>query len=200
MPVPEEFRSIPGEDEILREHAAAITALCRHRLLEARIDVVAVYLEHYASDVLPYNVIETLNRMKQEYITPEAPIHPTIQIRLANSIHRILSDARFIDLSDIIINLCFWDLYAAGDKSEWEIQAHREELSLTLGAENGPYERGPSSTSHFWPWLDAPVARQKVKDAFKAHEMNLMFTTESARDVLLRLRRMLKGINCWHPS
>ncbi|KAJ7930615.1 hypothetical protein B0H13DRAFT_1858734 [Mycena leptocephala] len=59
--------------------------LQRQRISEASFDIVAKYLEHCTTDILPYNAVKTLDRTTY-YLPPETAIHPTHQIRLASSV------------------------------------------------------------------------------------------------------------------
>ncbi|KAF7352095.1 hypothetical protein MVEN_01172300 [Mycena venus] len=177
--------------------------LLHHRSLEASLDVITEYFAHCDSDTLPYNTIQTLNKIKEVNNllpsrwclgAPEAPIHAALQIRLANSIHAIFVAGKFTDLMDEILNSEFWDLYAEGIKTQEQIDVH-------LSLHQGPYRFSPSFVpgGNFWPWLDDASARQKIIDALKIYERKLTSPgPDSTRDILPRLRRILRGIDCWH--
>ncbi|KAF7352093.1 hypothetical protein MVEN_01172100 [Mycena venus] len=196
--VPEDLCLMPNMLEPLQSGQN----LLHHRSLEASLDVITEYFEYCDTDTLPYNTIQTLNTIKNRdnffsgrwcLGAPEAPIHATLQIRLANSIHAIFVTGIFMDLMDEILNSEFWDLYAEGMKTQEQIDVH-------LGLHRGLYQSPPSIVprGNLWPWLEDASARQKIIDAFTGYEGKLTSAPDSARDILPRLRRILRGIDCWH--
>jgi hypothetical protein len=65
MQVPEEFLPIQNEYHFFGDPESEQLTLfkfLRHRFLEAHINVIAEYLGHCSSDVLPYNAVETLSK------------------------------------------------------------------------------------------------------------------------------------------
>jgi hypothetical protein len=160
--------------------------LQRQRISEASFDIVAEYLEHCTTDILPYNAVKTLDSITY-YLPPETAIHPTHQIRLANSVHSVFAAGRFEDseLLNEIINSSCWTLYAEGHKTEEQVRVHLEKANF--------------GERRIWPWLDNPAARQKVKDAFTDYEKKLMLATDSDLPNT-RLQTILQGIKSWHPE
>ncbi|KAJ7870239.1 hypothetical protein B0H13DRAFT_1896295 [Mycena leptocephala] len=59
------------------------------------------------------------------------------------------------------------------------------------------YDYRPSP-NRFWPWLENPDARQKIKDAFTGYQREFTSTTDSSQNILSRLKKILQGIDCWH--
>ncbi|KAJ7160708.1 hypothetical protein C8R46DRAFT_1194209 [Mycena filopes] len=147
---------------------------------EAKFCVVTGYLEYCASNIhaLPYKAHTTLNKIFDHNSIEGRPrrIHPTYQIRFAESIHRIFEAGQPLELVGAIIDCRWWNLYAEGKKTE-------EEMREPLG---NPW--------NLRPWLQDFSARQIVRAAFAQYEENLGRSTNS------RVRRILAGIDSWHPE
>ncbi|KAF8199281.1 hypothetical protein K438DRAFT_2016065 [Mycena galopus ATCC 62051] len=215
MPLAEEFRLMHGEDEIPSAQAAPLRDLLSHRLVEARLQIVAEYLEHCTSNVLPYNTVETLARIKnnlllqpdktaplgnEKHLVPQAAVHSTHQLRLANSIYHVIHTANpeSMDLLDEIINWPTWDRYTSKENEE-QLRAHREGRKFMLEGDFNPYDEWSPLVEDFWPWLDDPIGRKTIQHAFTDYKKTLMSTTDgSSRSILSRLEQILRGINFWH--
>jgi hypothetical protein len=172
-----------------------------HRVSEACFVVIVEYLEHYTSDILPYNAVKTLNQIGY-YLSAETAIHPIHQIRLANKIHGVFAVSQSMELLDGILRCSFWDIYAEGEKTEEEVKAHLEQLELYSDTHGYDYyyDYYVPSPNRFWPWLDNPDARNKIEEAFAGYQRKLTSTTESSRTILPRLQKILQGFDCWHPE
>ncbi|KAJ7818643.1 hypothetical protein B0H13DRAFT_1922167 [Mycena leptocephala] len=85
MQVPKEFLPIQNEYRFFgdpeSEQPTMFKLLC-HRLLEAHINVIAEYPEHCSSDVLPYNAVEAVVKMKDG--GTNSPSSPKRQIQQSN--------------------------------------------------------------------------------------------------------------------
>ncbi|KAJ7249090.1 hypothetical protein B0H12DRAFT_1122614 [Mycena haematopus] len=114
-------------------------------------------------------------------------IHPTHQMRLADSIHRVFTDGRTTQLLDAIANWRCWSLYADVNTEE-KVQAHRERLRSS-----GLWPAEP-----LVPWLDNPIARQKIGNAFRGYEQRFSSDIDSAHGIVPRLRNILQGFDRWH--
>ncbi|KAJ7455491.1 hypothetical protein FB451DRAFT_1143803 [Mycena latifolia] len=179
IPLPDEPLSIKGPD---------LDRLVDHRVSEACLNLVVDYLEHCVSGALPYNAVQTLDKMIDRGVgICGTLIHPTHQMRLANSIHRVFTGGRTTDLLDAIVNWRCWALYTDVN-TEDEVRAHRE---ILRSSEPWPVEP-------LLPWLDNPITRQKIGDAFRGYEQKFSSDTDSAHDVVPRLRKILQGFDRWH--
>ncbi|KAF7344890.1 hypothetical protein MVEN_01651200 [Mycena venus] len=182
--LPSEFCDTQRMDPILNEQWPTITNLQIQRVSEAYLNIAAEYLEHCVSDIFPYKATETLEKIANRgNMVFYAPVHPTHQMRLASSINDIFSAEGNKELQDGIVNWMCWSPYAEVN-TEGEVKFHREKLNLwTAGRPSGTDLR-PA-----WPWLDSPIARQKIENAFNDYEQR--FTAHLSP--VLR-----QGFNCWH--
>jgi hypothetical protein len=146
---------------------------------ETRMNILAEFLEHCSSSGLPYRAAETLEKINRSNTIPgEAAIHHTHQYRFANSIRGVF-DAGVTHLISQIVNLDCWNLYAETEK---------------------PNEEGQNLADAAWiPWLDDVSAQDKIKEAFGDYAAQLTASAESP-DFLNRIRRILQGIDLWHPE
>ncbi|KAJ7657736.1 hypothetical protein DFH06DRAFT_1197022 [Mycena polygramma] len=154
---------------------------------EARLALIAEYLECCASNLLPYNAVKTVYKLTRQ-MAPREPVHPTHQLRLANSIQPMsFAVENSTELSQAIMHSDCWKIYATGRKTEKKVTLHRNKLN------EAGWGRWP------WPWLDDPIARQKVKQVFTDYETKLTASGDSP-DILARLQFILEGIDSWHPE
>jgi hypothetical protein len=144
--IPDKLSTIQETDEV-SDSWFMFQNLRRNRISEANICVVAEYLEHCTTNILPYNAIKTLDKLPS-YI-PHSTIHHTHQLRLANSVQAIFDATQSTELLNGIVNFRWWSLYADGPKTEVQVRAHRQEVDLGY-----PFV--------LWPWLDHPIARRLV--------------------------------------
>jgi hypothetical protein len=163
VPISDDF-GMPMADE-------SILSMMRARRQEARIYVLAEFLRHCNSDVLPYMALETLEAISHRAI-PRDEVHHAHQLQLADSVHGIFTTERFPDLLPVIVNFECWTMYANQPK---------------FGACDGR------------PWLYDPVARGKIKSAFTHYEGKLE-STPAASAILDRLKRVVQGMDSWHPK
>jgi len=152
----------PMEDE-------SMSSMMRARRQEARIYVLAEFLQHCNSNVLPYMAVDTLKAISHRAI-PRGGIHHTHQVRLADGVDGIFTADRFPNLLPVIINFECWTLYAK---------------------QPGIFDERP--------WLYDPVARRKIKNAFTLYERKLRSTPTSSV-MLVRLKKILQGLDSWHQE
>ncbi|KAF8199323.1 hypothetical protein K438DRAFT_1717594 [Mycena galopus ATCC 62051] len=196
MHLPEEFCSLEGNGILSPEQSELLARHLHHRLVEGRLDLLTEYLEYCASHQLPYNTAQTVAKLcdsSRMIFVPEGTVYPLRQLRVANSYHQLLSthNPGCIQLLNEIILSPIWELYATGHQGE--------EHSNTAEGRNNPTDW------HFildspWPWLDNPIARQKIKGTFTEYEMGLRLNPNPPRDVLDRLQRILRGIDFQHKE
>jgi hypothetical protein len=82
IPIPPEFL-----DAKITDNLPDFERVLGNRIGEAKIVLVAEFLEGIRFDFIPYKAIETLHHICAT--VPEADIHPTHQIRFANAMHHI---------------------------------------------------------------------------------------------------------------
>ncbi|KAJ6559970.1 hypothetical protein B0H19DRAFT_1375899 [Mycena capillaripes] len=183
---PNEFRTMQENDNLPRPQQFILYLFKRARTAEARVDVIAEYLEHCTSQSLPYNALITFDKIACNLFL-HAPIHPVHQIRLASSIDAVLASG-FIELLGRIVNCACWALYARGHKTEEEVRVYREELRARREEQDG-FALGLN-----YPWLDNPIALQKIKDVFMDYEKQLNLSSGATT----HLQNILLGVDSWH--
>ncbi|KAJ7231095.1 hypothetical protein C8J57DRAFT_182292 [Mycena rebaudengoi] len=179
---------VGGTDRISSQQSPILTACMKNRKTEAAINILAEFVEHCDSDVLPHRAVETLKRINginfhdrsklafRNPFAPRAPVHPGHQIRLANSIHRVFTVAQPCDdLLNEVVNSQFWNMYS-------NLAPHRSDREMEA-----------------YPWLEEPIARGKVVDVFRGHEAKLAASHQSPH-ILIRLRNILQGLESSHPG
>jgi hypothetical protein len=182
--IPDEINTAQETDEIWETWA--MSSFKRNRISEASIYFLAEYLEHCTSDVLPYNAVQTLDKVT--FYLLNSAIHHTHQLRLANSVQAIFAVAQSTELLNGIINSQCWSLYADGPKTEEQLRAHREEVDS-----GHPFV--------LWPWLDHPIARQTIEDTFTKYKKQLMPSADSLElATVTRLQNILQGLKSWHAE
>jgi hypothetical protein len=180
---PDELNTTQETDEI--GETWAMYSFKRNRISEASIYFVAEYLEHCTSNVLPYNAVQTLDKVT--FYPLNSAIHHTHQLRLANSIQAVFRAAPSTDLLNTILNCSCWSLYAQGPNTEDQVRAHREKFD----------------SGHFvlWPWLDHPIARQKIEHTFAKYKKQLMPSADSLElATVTRLQNILQGLKIWYAE
>ncbi|KAJ6462567.1 hypothetical protein C8R45DRAFT_1178301 [Mycena sanguinolenta] len=179
MKLSEELLPREGHGGLSGEQQITLCSLVGHRRVEADLNVLAEYLENCSSDVLPFKYVETIQNWNNydTFLFIHARIHPTYQLRLANSIYTIFTTKNeSMELLNVIVNCSIWDFYATSNK-------------------------GRTSERNFQAWLDDPSAQRKMSDAFTEYRTKLASGAESPhRNVLLRLQQILQGIDLWHPA
>ncbi|KAJ7894831.1 hypothetical protein B0H13DRAFT_2339117 [Mycena leptocephala] len=158
---------------------------------EVQIIVLAEYLEQCGSDDLPYKAVETLQRMTNMATETRAPVHHTHQMRLADSVHRVISASRDTELLDAIVNCWCWGFYGTGSQTAEEI--NWDLTMLRIGEIKGE-----------WPWMDNDIARKKIKYVFMEYAGKLTSTQASSGnaspEIIIRLQKILQGLDSWHPE
>lgn len=117
-------------------------------------------------------------------------IHHTHQLRLVNSVQVVFHAARSTDrdLLNAILNFPCWSLYAQGPKTEDQIRAHRAKVV------SGP-------VLPLWPWLDHPIARQKIEHAFAEYKKQLIASVDSLELATVTwLQNIFQGLKSWHTE
>ncbi|KAJ7657748.1 hypothetical protein DFH06DRAFT_1473046 [Mycena polygramma] len=185
-------REMEQYSEMTESQQSAVYWFKRNRICEATLDTVAEYLERCTSDVLPFNFVKTFDRIYRAVPIPCGPIHSIHQMRLANSIKSIVAIENFpVEVLNGIVDSAFWGPYKFAPNTpaaveEW-MEAYREERANNLGS------------TRVYPWLDNPVARQQVKEAFSDYEKKLILSGASPNH-LVQLQRVLRGFDLWHPE
>ncbi|KAJ7613614.1 hypothetical protein DFH06DRAFT_1242421, partial [Mycena polygramma] len=165
-----------------------------HRLSEPCLVILTDYLEHCTAEDLPYKAADTCNKIVNAvYLTPAVAINPTLQVRLADSVHSIFASGTKMELLNAIVTCPLWAVYAAGVKTEEEVKARRAQFRFSTGDDPADDQFPLDPRERFWPWLDDLEARRRIKD-------NLAFANDSPRETLTLLRRILQGLDCWHPE
>jgi hypothetical protein len=148
----------PADTAILPLKAQPSLSAMQHRIGEAKLHVLAEFLQHCSSNTLPYKAVETVGVIAEGM--PLGPVHKTHQIRLATGIEAVFASNSSTDLMNTIIS-----------------------SSLLEIAELQPY----------WvdPWLDDPLARQKLRLAFEKYEQVLATSNPDACPNRTRLRAIV---------
>ncbi|KAJ7673191.1 hypothetical protein DFH06DRAFT_1123919 [Mycena polygramma] len=82
-----------------------------------------------------------------------------------------------------------------------EVKARRAQFRFSTGDNPADNQFPLDPRERFWPWLDDLEPRHRINDVFAGYEQNLAFTTsDSPREILALLRRILEGLDCWHPE
>jgi hypothetical protein len=168
------WRSILPEDTAIPlSDPLDISALhLNPRITEAKIHVLAEFLEYCTSDELPYEAVATLRTISDT--VPGTSIHKAHQIRFTTSIRAIFASARSTDLMKAIVISSPLDTYA----------------EIPVDGIIAPR----------FPWLDEPIARQALKEAFRNYDE--IFTTDNPESppIRTRMRAILEGLDAWHPA
>ncbi|KAJ7177091.1 hypothetical protein C8R46DRAFT_1188712 [Mycena filopes] len=186
LSIPDE---LPNNDEPSSEIMAArlpaldgFSQLVRCRITEARIGIIAEFLDNFHSDFTPYNPIRTLKYICWD-IAPRGEVHAEHQIRLADGMNRILKlgmeHPHATELLDTLIGSKLFEPYidAAVGQSARNLQ--------------------PTVATGF-AWLQDPTARNKIKDTLADYAEKLASSgRESAR-----VSGILTGLDspALHPS
>ncbi|KAJ7156176.1 hypothetical protein C8R46DRAFT_1294721 [Mycena filopes] len=160
------------------------------RSSEALLVILVEYLDQCDSVSPPYNAAETLQHLASAVI-PKAAVHPDHQIRLATAIHRVFdsSQSELTALLDAVISGNCWSLYAKGLHHD-KIIKYRQELQF-------PTKKSMDDRGLDYPWLENPLARQRIKDVF-AEYGHRRAAEPDKNGVGARLKRILAGFDSWH--
>lgn len=153
----------------------------RLRIVEAKIALLAEFLEESNTDPLSYKMAETIREIGT--FIPRGPVHESHQIRFANAIHRVsgLDEAHGRELLDQIINTEMFEVYAGVSESHLDDQFWFFASSPTMRA-----------------WLDSPTARLKIKDALSGYANK--FASSVGSPLLPRVKSILLGLDSLHES
>ncbi|KAJ7436636.1 hypothetical protein FB451DRAFT_1108713 [Mycena latifolia] len=172
--IPDESPPKPWSSELSDPHAEELTRCVLARVAEAKLELLAEFLEHCGADVSPYRAFETVRRVTLD-IRPVAPIHRTHQARLANSLHIIFTARTLPEVLNTVIDCHCWDGYAMR-----------------------PLPSGNTLLGGFL-WLDDPDAREKIQTVFMEYEQTLSLSNDSP-DTLARVRGILQGLDPGRPE
>ncbi|KAJ7817355.1 hypothetical protein B0H14DRAFT_1387182 [Mycena olivaceomarginata] len=150
---------------------ALVTGYLHQRMVEAKVDCLVKFLEHCSTDILPYKAVETLRKIAQ--IKPVGRIHRAHQNRFANSLHSVFTAGSLPELLNTIMESSCWDIYAAYPEKP----------------DNGDW----TLPQPLVPWLDDPDSRRKICAVFTEYKKKLA-------DTLIRVRKILEGLEFWHPD
>ncbi|KAF7365729.1 hypothetical protein MVEN_00446700 [Mycena venus] len=145
----------------------------RNRIIEAKIAIIADFLDGLSSDFTPYKPVETLLCICATVPAPVAEIHKSYQIRLADALRRIL-DAGYPfngELIDGIFNCKIFEPYFSAARF-W------------------PHEENPGHA-----WLQESSARTEIR----ATLTDFTNMSSSSADVS-SAQMILRGLECLHPS
>jgi len=115
-----------------------------NRKLEAKVAILATFLEGCTPNMMPYKAIETLCSMASFIPAPQGPVHQTHQFQFANGMHHMVNsnDPQAVELLEATLSRChIFDVYA------------------------GLPNRVPRHA-----WLDNPKARGKIKETLISYK------------------------------
>ncbi|KAJ7438052.1 hypothetical protein FB451DRAFT_1416491 [Mycena latifolia] len=178
IPVPDKLPSENGDSSFTDPQAHAWELYQQQKVLEAKIYLLAEFLEHCSADPLPYKVVETLRRITDN-LQPVRHVHAIHQNRFANSMHNVFAARPSPKLLSVIVDCHCWDLYADGPpiESNW----------WDYAAEN------------LVPWLNDPDARHNIQAVFMEYEHMLSLSNDFP-DTLTRLRTILGRLDSLHSE
>ncbi|KAK7024759.1 hypothetical protein R3P38DRAFT_3532470 [Favolaschia claudopus] len=159
-----------SDDDLVEDVSEYVSSMMRARKQEARIHVLAEFLQFCRSDALPYMAVETLEAISRHAVAREG-VHRSHQLSLAQSVHDIFTTERFPELLPIIINFECWTLYAKQPKFD------------NFGEK---------------PWLSEGEARQRIKTSFGNYATRRGPMVASGDPVLVWVNKILKGFDAWH--
>ncbi|KAJ7659589.1 hypothetical protein DFH06DRAFT_1472454 [Mycena polygramma] len=142
-------------------------------LMNAKLNILAEFLEYCTSAELPYEAVETLDTMASQ-ATPRSavPVQKTYQIRLATSVHAVFAAGKPQEFLTAIVSSQLLDPYAGGQEKPWWDKHFR--------------------------WITEPIARHKLTEALAGYESTLLADPESPKDLLDRLRAIIHGLKTLH--
>ncbi|KAJ6544172.1 hypothetical protein B0H19DRAFT_1267472 [Mycena capillaripes] len=147
--------------------------LLHDRIVEARVSLLAEYLDTCDSDSLPFKGVETVININIS--VPRAKIHEAHQTRFASAMNRVsgLGYPRAEELLYAIINGGIFRVYA------------------------GVPARGSSGRQH--AWLDDLTARSQVKQTLSEHADKLKSSGDCS-PLLARIHAILGGLDSLHET
>ncbi|KAJ7455586.1 hypothetical protein FB451DRAFT_1407897 [Mycena latifolia] len=178
IPVPDELPSEGWDDGFTALQTDAWYLYQEHKVLEAKIYLLAEFLEHCSADPPPYRVVETLQSITNDFLMV-GPVHVIHQNRLANSIYAVSVARASPKLLSVIVDCRCWDLYADGPSIERKWSYYPAENLV--------------------PWLDNPDARHKIGAVFVEYGQTLSLSNDFP-DTLTRLRTILKRLDSLHSE
>ncbi|KAJ7477901.1 hypothetical protein B0H11DRAFT_1864524 [Mycena galericulata] len=149
----------------------------RYRKVEAKIVLVADFLDECSSGVTPYRAAETLQKMDDSNLIHRGTIHEAHQIRLARSMARV-SAFHGAELLTTVVSTTIFDVYAG--------------IPLA-GGDNPPPER--------YAWLDSLPARTQIKKTLLAYINKLHGSVPSGLGPLFtRIQNIIRGLDSLHTE
>ncbi|KAJ7119814.1 hypothetical protein C8R44DRAFT_878206 [Mycena epipterygia] len=170
--VPEDFLSAEFKLEITDGNM--VPELLADRVTEAKIALLAEFLESFKPDIVPYKGPETVRQIGS--VTPRAKIHEDHQIRLASAIHRVScqGEPHGTELLDALVLSPMFELYA----------------------DSRPAFFGPRDRT---AWLDSSIARGQITAIISGYVRKLSSVSGSP-PILARLEAILQGLDYLHAN
>jgi hypothetical protein len=166
-------------DSVLDGPPDAFQQVLRYRIIEAKISLIAEFLDGFASDSIPYKATKTLRSICGVIPSPHAEIHASHQIRFANGMHHILDldHPDNMELLDVIIDSTIFELYFETGQSLMS-----KEATFTFQLQRHA-------------WLQDLSARTQIKDTLTDY-MNKFASSPNS----FRIRAILEGLEYLHPT
>lgn len=149
-----------------------------YRIAEARIIVISEYLEWCSSEVSPFRMLETLSTIRSAMC--QTAIHETHQLHFAKTLQRFLSTSS----GDIVLGMLD------------EVMKNTLEVYTPIARLARPHIRG----LQLYPYLDNPVAREIMKDAFIEYKNTLTAMDPPLPDLLSSIEEIINALDFMHPS
>jgi hypothetical protein len=165
--------SIPPEflDAKIAENLPDFEEVLGNRIGEAKVVLVADFLDGFRSDFIPYKAAETLRSLCDTVPVPPTGVHPNHQNRFASGMNYILNLVHpdSMELLDAIIQSNIFEAYFEAGQP-----------------------RMPQKAQHEHAWLQDLSARDRVKNTLMDYMQN--------SGIRLRIQAVLHGIESLHPS
>jgi hypothetical protein len=147
-----------------------------NRIVEAKIALIAEFLEGFRFDFIPYKGTDTLRRICGDVPAPQAEIHATHQVRFANGIHHLV---QMLGRDN------------SNDKEKLDAIFDSQMFEEYFDAGRKPHE-GRSSSAR--AWLQDSSARVQIRDTLVEYYSNEL--TLAAMPP--RIRGILDGLQYLH--
>jgi hypothetical protein len=147
-----------------------------NRIVEAKIALVAEFLHGFRSDFTPYKASDALRRICGDVPVPEAEIHATHQVRVAQGIHHL---AQILDR----------DNSSSAELLDAIFDSEMFEVYFDAGQTPG------FSTSNAHPWLQESSARIQIRDTLANYEHKF-----PSSHMVPRIRAIVDGLHYLHDG
>ncbi|KAJ7662968.1 hypothetical protein B0H17DRAFT_1144176 [Mycena rosella] len=153
------YRSFATYDDTIDVQLDPVYEVLSNQILEGRVELLADFLESCNTTNAPYNPVKMLSVLNA--FAPLAPVHTSLQICLAESMHTLLPAAcRCPAFLKAVLNIHVFDVYAANLETE---KSHAVGWWL-----------------HQQPWLADPVAHQTTIHCLAGYPAVLSAGTDAA--------------------